>query len=623
MENSQSPTTASPQRWLHFLVLISAILIAYSKIFNAGFMNWDDPDYVFHTADISSGLGWQQIKNWFSTYYIGNYQPLPVFTYALDHFIGGEHPFVYHLDNLIWHIADTALVYVFISRLQRNLWVSFFVALLFAVHPVQTESVSWIAARNKGMNTFFYLSALITYTGYLHTKSLKKLLLVAVFGLAAYLCKATALSLPLALFAVDIWMERPLKGVKVWFEKIPLIIIGLPIVWVTLHAQTQVDFLDHHQQAGIFDTIVYAGYAFTSYIAQLVFPVNLSVLYPYPPALGAVHYLFLSLAVAVVAAIPYAYSRRWYPLAGGLLFFTVNMLPVLQFVQFGETLMANRYLYGACIGLFYPVVFYLFQWLQLRARQSVAIVVSSALSAALLIGTFFRNDIWLSEVNFWASVIDRFPDSPVAQYSLGGAYLKSGNLAQAEEYLNNATLLAPDNYKAWYNKGMLYIRENRPMEALDALNRCLALNNYAKAYMSRALLFQSTGRPEQAIADADKVIAAQPDNSKAYHLKADCLDQMGKTDEAISNYSKAIGLTENEALLFIRRGLTFAKVGKTDMAIRDINHAIELKPNNGEAYYYRALIKYRNNQNACQDLQAAVRNGYAQANELLGKLCGQ
>ncbi len=623
MENSQSPTTASSRQWLHFLMLISAILLAYSKIFSAGFMNWDDLDYVFHTADISSGIGWQQIKNWFTSYYIGNYQPLPVFTYALDHLIGGENPFVYHLDNLLWHIADTVLIYLFIGRLQRNPLVSFFVALLFAIHPVQTESVSWIAARNKGMNTFFYVSALIAYTTYLKTKSVKKLLLVAVLGFGAYLCKATALSLPLALFAVDIWLGRPINNVKVWFEKIPLILLGAPIVWATLHAQSQVDFLDHHQQTGFVETITYAGYAFTSYIGQVLCPVNLSVLYPYPPTLGFIHYLYLALAIGIVLLISFAFKKRWYPLSGGLLFFAVNMLPVLQFVQFGETIMANRYLYTASIGLFYPAVYYLFQWLQSAGRKSVAIILSASVSVVLLVGSFFRNDIWLSEVNFWNSVIERFPNSPVAQYSLGGAYLKSGNFAQAEEYLNNATILAPDNYKAWYNKGMLYIKENKPMEALDALNRCLALNNYSKAYMSRALLFQSTGRPEQAIADADKVIAAQPDNSKAYHLKADCLDQLGKTDDAINNYSKAIWLTGNDPLLFIRRGLAFAKTSKADLAIRDINRAIELKPNNGEAYYYRALVKYRNNQNACQDLQTAVRNGYAQANELLGKLCGQ
>jgi tetratricopeptide (TPR) repeat protein len=622
MEHSHSPSTAQSRNWLHFILLLLAVLLAYSKIFNAGFMNWDDPDYVFHTPDISSGIGWQQIKNWFSSYYIGNYQPLPVFTYALDHLIGGENPLVYHLDNLIWHIADTFLVYLFIGRLQRNNWVSLFVALLFALHPVQTESVSWIAARNKGMNTFFYLSTLLVYTHYVYHRSAKKMIWILVLGLAAYLCKATALSLPLALFAVDIWLERPFKNSGIWLEKLPLVLLGLPIVWATLHAQQQVDFLDHHQAAG-FNAIIYAGYAFTSYIGQLLAPVHLSVLYPYPPSVGIVHYVYLVIAVAVVALIPIAYKKRWFPLAGGLLFFTVNMLPVLQFVQFGETIMANRYLYGACIGLFYPAIYYLFWWLDSKSKQLVAILLSVGLCGTLLVATFLRNDIWLSEVNFWSSVIEKFPDAPVAQYSLGGAYLKAGNLVQAEEYLNNATLLAPDNYKAWYNKGMLYIKANKPMEAMDALNRCIALNSYPKALLSRALLFQSSGRPELAIADADKVIATQPDNSNALHLKADGLDQMGKTEEAVNYYSKAISIADNDPILYLRRGLAQAKLNKPEIAIHDINRSIELKPNNGEAYYYRALVKYRNNINACQDLQMATRNGYPQAQELLTKLCNQ
>src|SRR4051812_33419746 len=107
--------TKSPDKkiWLHIALLVMAILVAYAKIFHAGFMSWDDLDYVFHTADISSGIGTQQIANWFTKNYIGNYQPLPVFTYALDHLIGGTDPFVYHLDSLLWHIADAILVYYF------------------------------------------------------------------------------------------------------------------------------------------------------------------------------------------------------------------------------------------------------------------------------------------------------------------------------------------------------------------------------------------------------------------------------------------------------------------------------------------------------------------------------
>src|SRR4051794_20565618 len=103
--------------WLNIGLLIIAILIAYSKIFQAGFMNWDDPDYVFHTADISNGIGWEQIKNWFGQYYLGNYQPLPIFTYAIDHLLGGTNPLVYHADSLLWHTANALLVYIFISRL--------------------------------------------------------------------------------------------------------------------------------------------------------------------------------------------------------------------------------------------------------------------------------------------------------------------------------------------------------------------------------------------------------------------------------------------------------------------------------------------------------------------------
>ena len=183
---------------LQIAIIIIATVLAYSKVFQAGFMSWDDMEYVFQIKDIQS-IDWSTITHWFTKYYIGNYQPLPVATYAIDYMVGGAHPLAFHIDSLIWHVADVILLYIFLQKIQPNVWVSFIVALLFALHPTQTESVSWIAARNKVMNAFFMFSALNMYVTYVRGKQLKYLIGVCFAGFAAYLCKATAVALPLAL----------------------------------------------------------------------------------------------------------------------------------------------------------------------------------------------------------------------------------------------------------------------------------------------------------------------------------------------------------------------------------------------------------------------------------------
>src|SRR5690606_23832251 len=150
---------------LHVAIMVLAVLLAYSKIFGAGFMSWDDIDYVFNTPDIIS-FSPEHISNWWTEYYIGNYQPLPMASYALDFAIGGTQPFVYHLTNIIWEYADVILVYACMKRLRDTLYIGLFVALLFALHAGQTGRVSGIAARNKVMNGFVFVLAIYAYIGY-------------------------------------------------------------------------------------------------------------------------------------------------------------------------------------------------------------------------------------------------------------------------------------------------------------------------------------------------------------------------------------------------------------------------------------------------------------------------
>ena len=145
--------------WLHVTLLLAAIAVAYSKVFHAGFLSWDDYEYVVHNKDIS-GFGLANIAAWFSRFYIGNYHPLTIFSYALDHLMGGTKPFVYHFTDLLLHAGNAIVLYFFVNRLQPQKMVGLFVALLFALHPVQTESVSWVAERKTELCALFYLLAL-------------------------------------------------------------------------------------------------------------------------------------------------------------------------------------------------------------------------------------------------------------------------------------------------------------------------------------------------------------------------------------------------------------------------------------------------------------------------------
>ncbi len=607
---------------LHVAIMVLAVLLAYSKIFGAGFMSWDDIDYVFNTPDIIS-FSPEHISNWWTEYYIGNYQPLPMASYALDFAIGGTQPFIYHLTNIIWHIADVILVYACMKRLQDNVYIALFVALLFAMHPVQTESVSWIAARNKVMNGFFFLLATYAYIGYVLEHNRRKLVWVYVFAIAAYLCKLTAVTLPFALLAVDIWLHRSLQSKTVWLEKVPLVLLAIPIGIINLQAQADVAFLNTHPEFNFGHTIVFAGYAYVQYLVNLLLPVKLSVLYPYPTAIEAVHIMYTVLAAAIVALGVVAYRKQWYVLAGGILFYTVNIAIVLQFVQFGEVLMADRYLYLACIGVWYPVVYYAGRLISQKQLQlsKAAIAVMTVLCLCYSAATFSRNDIWLSELNFWKSVINSFPESSVAQSSLGGVYMEEGNNPEALAHINNAISLDANNYKAWYNKGVLLMRKGDAAGALSALNNAIRLKDYSKALFTRALLYQQTGNYNAALPDIKRVLQQEPGNARAHYIYADCVEQQGNIEEALDAYTKAITLNDDEPLFYLRRGLIQAKLGRNKEGIRDMSHAIKQNPSYAEAWYWRGMIKHRSGQMPCDDLNQARNLGLSQATDVLMEIC--
>ncbi len=608
--------------WVHIVLLIAAVLLAYSKVFGAGFMSWDDIDYIFNTPDIT-GFTAEHFNNWWTEFYIGNYQPLPMMSYALDYALGGKEPFIYHFTNIIWHILDVILLYACMRRMQHCVYVALFVALLFALHPVQTESVSWIAARNKVMNGFFFLMAMYIYIGYVLDHKNRKLVWIYVCALAAYLCKLTAVTLPFALLAVDIWMHRPLKDKKVWLEKLPLVLLAIPVGIINLQAQAEVAFLDTHPEFSFLHTIVFAGYAYVQYIINLLIPFKLSVLYPYPTAIGAIHIIYTIIAAGILLLGVIAYRRQWYAVAGGILFYTVNIAIVLQFVQFGEVLMADRYLYLACIGIWYPIVYHIYHYFsQNQYRKTVTgIVALSVICTVYGAATFARNDIWLSELNFWKSVTDKFPESSVAQSSLGGVYMKEGDNTAAMQHINEAIRLDDGNYKAWYNKGVLQLRNGNKQEALAALNKAVSLKDYAKALFSRALLYQQSGNCNAALQDVNKVLQQDPSNARAHYIKADCIEQQGDPESAIVEYTRAIELESTEPLFYLRRGLILAQQNKNREAIRDMSSAIQIRPGYSEAWYWRGMIKYRSGEMPCDDLNQARNLGLPEATDALMEIC--
>jgi tetratricopeptide (TPR) repeat protein len=609
------------EHYLHVCLLIVSICIVYFKVLYAPFSTWDDGDYVFKNPDIQ-GLSFEHLRLWFTKFYVGTYQPLTMLSYAIDFFFGKLDPFSYHLTNIFFHIFNVIILYCLVLKIQKDTVVAFFVSLLFALNPVQSETVSWIAERKTLLCAFFYLLALLQYAGYVSDRSSIKLLAVVLLGLAAMLSKAIAVGLPISMLAIDVLMQRNLKTARTWLEKLPFILVSIVVGIVAIKGQAAGKFLGMHNEHSLYDSVVFAAYAYTQYIIRLILPVDLSVVYPYPDRIGIIQYIYLAATFGIVAITIVAWRKNWYILAGGLLFFTANIVLLLQFVQFGEYLMADRYLYISCIGIFIPLVYYLVNWMRQTTKNITAYALFSTIALFYFVATFVRNDIWLSDLNFFRSILDASPNSSVAHYSVGALQMEAGNYKDAEAHFNYAVLLNPRDYKAWYNKGALALHEGKSAESLESLDKCLSLASYPPAFFCRSLLYMSAGKFGAALSDAEQTLAAQPHNARAWYVKAFCTEQQGNPNLAIQLYSKAIAYESTEPLFYKRRGICFANTNQFQPGLADLDKAIFLDGTNAEAFYYRGAIKYNLGGEPCMDLNTAVTKGYKAPPGLIQKLCG-
>lgn len=604
----------------YLLIISLAVFTAYSRLNNASFLSWDDAEYVTKNADITN-ISLANLKLWFSSFYVGNYHPLTMLSYSIDYLLGGTSPLVYHITSVALHCINAILVFTIFKKIHISERIALLGAIIFALHPMHTESVSWIAERKTVLSALFFFTALLQYIKYTTRPSVKGMIIFTICGAAAMLSKGTAVALPLSLFAIDIWLHRH-KSSKIITEKIPLFLLAAILGYVAILAQQSGKFMDVHTQHTITEKILYAAYAYSGYIVHFLLPIKLAAMYPYPEAIGWVQIVLAIVTLGIMGLAYWAYKNKWRYILGGIVFFTANIIFLLQLLSFGEAIMADRYLYVSCIGIIVPVLFGIQQLLKPISNQRLTIL-TSAVGLALLVSTFIRNEAWMSDTNFFHSLLIAYPESAVAEYSVGAMYLKNGDMPNAEIHLSKAVRLDPENYKAWYNKGTLHLRQGKAMEALEAFDKSIAINSYQKAYFSRAVLHQATGNTDLALADVEQVLKLQPNNARALCIKGDCMDRKGDTKTALEYYNKAVEIDSREPLFYIKRGIAFGKMKQYSLATGDFDVAILLQPSSGEAYYFRGMIKYQAGQSPCEDLRNALQRKYQRANEAYNSLCAK
>lgn len=477
------------RRFFFLALLFLPILAAYWPVLGAGYTNWDDPDYTFNNPAVSQQTAANLLKT-ITSPRLGHYHPLTDLSLAAEAAVAGGRAGAHHAGNLLLHLANAALAFLLLALLLGSDWLALGGALLWALHPANAESAAWIAERKNLLYAFFYLLALLAYLR--GREGWRRTALVFGLFLLALLAKASAVTLPLALLALD-WKEgRPLDRRNL-LEKAGLLAV-----------------------AGLFTVIAAAAQAdrgsplpgnpvklLSFYLLHSAWPLGLSALYPYKEALAELassHLRYVLPALAFAGALALEVRRNTRLAAFGLLFFLVNILPFAVVIPIGPALAADRYLYLPLLGLVLAALAAA-AWLwpagaRAKAAGAALLCLLIAAEAALTVPLV---KTWRSSETLWTAVLERFPASETANLNLAQALLERGDPASAAPRLLAVLRANPDNADALYNLGTALARAGRPAEALPLLRRAAFLKPAsAMAWTNLGLTLLALKQPDEA-----------------------------------------------------------------------------------------------------------------------------
>lgn len=582
-KNKIKQNSAFPWIWIGGILLLTFLVFLPSL--QNGITNWDDEQYITQNALLQS-LSFDNLRAIFSTPVMGNYHPITILSLAFNHQFSGFNLFGYHFTNVLLHVLNTGLVFWFIYLLtKQKLVIALTVALLFGIHPLHVESVSWLSERKDVLYSFFFLLGLINYLFYQKQQQLKYYAYTFIFFLLAVLSKPAAVIFPLVLLLIDYWQNKDFQ-LKTILPKLPFFAIALLMGLVTITVQSEVGVLamDEFAQHTFLHKILFASYGFMVYIFKLLIPIHLSAYYPYPSIsnneVGFLYYLMPIIVIALFVS-SFIFRKKAKPILFGLLFYSVNVVLVLQLVSVGRVIMAERYVYLATIGIFFILAYYLQTLVDNKRLWKKVKPIVLSLGIIYLLGlaytTFQRTKIWKNSNTLWSSVIEAYPNTALAYYNRGLYFFnKKQQIPAALQDYQKAIEVAPNYYEALYNTAYLLEKQKQNEKAKEYLDKALKIKTEGKAYLLEGNIYSNINQLEKSIESYTKSIAVEPTFAKAYLSRGTRYYQLKQLDAGLKDLNKAVELDPNFGTSYLNRSVVHSALGNKEKAVQDALKAKEL-----------------------------------------------
>ena len=519
-------------------LLVIATLLLYGQVTHDEFLAFDDAPYVTTNIHVNTGLRLDNVVWAFTAFHEANWHPLTWLYHMADCQLFGLNPGPPHLVNVALHAVNVLLLFWLLQRATGAVWRSVFVAALFAVHPLNVETVAWVAQRKSLLCTLFSLLTIAAYGGYIRRPDGKKYLIVVAAFALALMSKPMAVTLPLILLLLDYWpLQRyedlpwRQKWVRLSVEKLPLFLMSAASSAITLLAQRSGGAV---ADSSALPLSVRMGNAIVSYVAYLgktVWPANLAVFYPHPQ--NSLPWSDVIAAIVILVAITMAmlYFGRARYLAMGWFLFVITLIPVIGIVQVGRQAMADRYAYLPCIGLFIIVAWGLSDAVAVTAMPRVVPAVAAlGLLLAFAAATTHYLQYWQNGVKLLthAALVAGRPDPGLEEF-LADDLASAGRIDEAYRHYGAACVLLPSYPTCHYNLAEILFTRHQLRDALEQYQLAASLTSSKDMALSSLInsgeILLELGDYQTAELRLASALQIDPTNRTALQLRQRLLNQ--------------------------------------------------------------------------------------------------
>jgi Flp pilus assembly protein TadD len=580
----ESTVAAPPQknRLILCLLLAMATLALYNPVTSAPFLNYDDPLYFSENAHVRAGLTWKTVAWAFTTTELSDWKPIAWLSHTVDGELFGFKPEGPHTINILLHAINAVILFLILLEATGFRWRSLTVATLFALHPINVESVAWIAERKNVLSTLFFLLALAAYGWYVRRPSAGRYLAVTGAYALALMTKAQVITFPFALLLLDYWPLNRLApsddpaGIEnsgasphvfgksflrslatlVW-EKLPWFALSAASAIITMRVEVGAT----QMELPLWAHLANAALSYVKYVGKAVWPSHLAAIYPHPQLAISIPAAALSGGLILgVSILAFLFHRRR-PFFVGWFWFLGTMVPMIGLVQIGVHGMADRYAYIPFLGLFVIACWGADEFVQ-KWHVPVALSAASALAILLLLGFALHRQVnyWGDNVTLWRHTLEITDNNYMAEDNLATALIFQGKFQEAVAHFQRAKYLRPDDAVAALNLATYQQMLGNFQTAIDGYAKIPQYTKepylLASTHVNSGYAYYSLKQFDNAKLDFEAALRWQAENSRACRGLALALQKTGHIDRAIQNYERAVELDPTPSgYLFLAQAL--------------------------------------------------------------------